>query len=160
MQSAASRGCHTRCNSWPSGSLPAAYAAAARCRFAGSSARIRSATVSRPAAARCASLTYGSETAISSPAKVMVLTANGSASVIRRINSRPSSRTVPAGSQSGHCSPGLAQRQVQDNRAGHAFVSAWVTLSARSLANIAITAASTPNWMAMSARLNDPDPPK
>ena len=78
---AASRGHQTRSTSCPSGSPPAAYAAAARRRFAGSSARIRSATVSRPAAARCSSLTYGSEKAISSPHDVMVRTANGSASV-------------------------------------------------------------------------------
>jgi len=78
---AASRGHQTRTASSPSGSPPAAYAASARRRFAGSSARIRSATVSRPAAARCSSLTYGSEKAISSPHDVMVRTANGSASV-------------------------------------------------------------------------------
>ena len=58
--SAGSRGCHTRTTSWPSGSPPAAYCAAARLRLPGSSACQRAAIVSRPAADRSASVTDGS----------------------------------------------------------------------------------------------------
>ena len=53
LSAAVSRGHQTRTSSSPSGSPPSACRRAARSRLAGSSARNRAVTVSRPAAARC-----------------------------------------------------------------------------------------------------------
>ena len=75
---AVSRGHQTRASSSPSGSPPSAYRRAARSRLAGSSARNRPVTVSRPAAARSASLTSQSPLGTRSPCSSRSQTASRS----------------------------------------------------------------------------------